>query len=144
MTRRPPRSTRTDTRFPYTTLFRSSPACCTPCEASAMSSRTPRREDGTMKDEAPGWHYRRSLASRVALLTTIAVAVTVGMVALGAYITVRVQMQQTLDASLLERAERAADGALVELTAAYQYPSWTSEERAVGKGCVRPFISRWA
>ncbi|HEY9563753.1 MAG TPA: HAMP domain-containing protein, partial [Nocardioides sp.] len=78
-----------------------------------------------MKDEAPGWHYRRSLASRVALLTTIAVAVTVGMVALGAYITVRVQMQQTLDASLLERAERAADGALVELTAEYQYPSWT-------------------
>src|SRR3546814_6152185 len=26
MTRRPPRSTRTDTLFPYTTLFRSSPA----------------------------------------------------------------------------------------------------------------------
>src|SRR3546814_12030708 len=25
MTRRPPRSTRTDTRFPYTTLFRSKP-----------------------------------------------------------------------------------------------------------------------
>src|SRR3546814_20692044 len=78
-----------------------------------------------MRDGAPGWHERRSLASRVALLTTIAVAVTVGMVALGAYITVRVQMQQTPDASLLERAERAADGALVELTAEYQYPSWT-------------------
>src|SRR3546814_4829483 len=31
MTRRPPRSTRTDTLFPYTTLFRSlvwSPSCC--------------------------------------------------------------------------------------------------------------------
>src|SRR3546814_13298510 len=27
MTRRPPRSTRTDTRFPYTTLFRSVPRC---------------------------------------------------------------------------------------------------------------------
>src|SRR3546814_3261957 len=27
MIRRPPRSTRTDTLFPYTTLFRSSPAC---------------------------------------------------------------------------------------------------------------------
>src|SRR3546814_10124771 len=28
MRRRPPRSTRTDTLFPYTTLFRSSPAAC--------------------------------------------------------------------------------------------------------------------
>ena len=30
------------------------------------------------------WHYRRSLASRVTLLTTIAVGVTVAFVALGA------------------------------------------------------------
>src|SRR3546814_2945754 len=28
MIRRPPRSTRTDTLFPYTTLFRSIPRCC--------------------------------------------------------------------------------------------------------------------
>src|SRR3546814_4550415 len=28
MIRRPPRSTRTDTLFPYTTLFRSAPAAC--------------------------------------------------------------------------------------------------------------------
>src|SRR3546814_1726900 len=37
MIRRPPRSTRTDTLFPYTTLFRScrstSPQCCTSCNA---------------------------------------------------------------------------------------------------------------
>src|SRR3546814_17067299 len=30
MIRRPPRSTRTDTLFPYTTLFRSHAACCRP------------------------------------------------------------------------------------------------------------------
>ena len=54
-----------------------------------------------MRQEPSGWHYRRSLASRVTLLTTLAVALTVGMVALGAYITVRVQMQATLDASLI-------------------------------------------
>src|SRR3546814_10361585 len=29
MIRRPPRSTRTDTLFPYTTLFRSTASCCT-------------------------------------------------------------------------------------------------------------------
>src|SRR3546814_1936442 len=31
MIRRPPRSTRTDTLFPYTTLFRSMPEHCPPC-----------------------------------------------------------------------------------------------------------------
>src|SRR3546814_6250384 len=31
MLRRPPRSTRTDTLFPYTTLFRSDPATCGAC-----------------------------------------------------------------------------------------------------------------
>src|SRR3546814_9763387 len=30
MIRRPPRSTRTDTLFPYTTLFRSAAGCCGP------------------------------------------------------------------------------------------------------------------
>ena len=54
------------------------------------------------------WHYRRSLASRVTLLTTIAVGVTVAFVAAGAYLTVRVQTQATLDDSLVERAATAS------------------------------------
>src|SRR3546814_9172072 len=43
MIRRPPRSTRTDTLFPYTTLFRSGlqgPAACRPC-ASNPGTRPP-------------------------------------------------------------------------------------------------------
>nr|WP_237447864.1 HAMP domain-containing sensor histidine kinase [Nocardioides flavescens] len=51
------------------------------------------------------WHYRRSLASRVTLLTTMAVGLAVTMVALGAYATVRLQLQSSLDASLTERAQ---------------------------------------
>ncbi|WP_395690177.1 sensor histidine kinase [Nocardioides sp.] len=54
------------------------------------------------------WHYRRSLASRVTLLTTIAVGVTVAFVALGAYLTVRMQLESTLDDSLVERASAAS------------------------------------
>ncbi|HYF73392.1 MAG TPA: HAMP domain-containing sensor histidine kinase [Nocardioides sp.] len=54
------------------------------------------------------WHYRRSLASRVTLLTTIAVGLTVAFVAAGAYLTVRMQMQATLDDSLLDRAHSAS------------------------------------
>lgn len=54
------------------------------------------------------WHYRRSLASRVTLLSTIAVGVTVAFVALSAYMTARMQLQSTLDQSLLNRAHKAA------------------------------------
>lgn len=80
------------------------------------------------------WHYRRSLASRVTLLTTMAVGLTVAMLALGAYITVRVQLQSTLDESLLERAHAAAQtDALAELTGGqYRLPPW-----ALGAGDVR-------
>ena len=71
------------------------------------------------------WHYRRSLASRVGLLTTIAVGITVAVLALGAYVTVRMQMQAAIDASLMDRADRAAKTpALSELTRDYQIPSW--------------------
>ncbi|WP_110207737.1 HAMP domain-containing sensor histidine kinase [Nocardioides daejeonensis] len=70
------------------------------------------------------WHYKRSLASRVTVLTTLAVGLTVAFVALGAYVTVRVQMQSTLDAALLDRAERAAQtSTLAELNRA-EFPSW--------------------
>ncbi len=73
-----------------------------------------------------------SLATRVTLLTTLAVGLSVAVVALAVYLTVRVQMQSTLDESLLERAERAArGGALSQLTTA-EVPSW-----ALGAADVR-------
>ena len=54
------------------------------------------------------WHYRRSLASRVILLTTMAVGLAVAFVAAAAYVTARIQMQHSLDNSLMERAHFAA------------------------------------
>src|SRR5687768_16974463 len=66
--------------------------------------------------EPSRWHYRRSLASRVTLLSTIAVALAVAFVALGAYVTVRMQLQSTLDESLLERAAQAADAGVLANT----------------------------
>ena len=59
-------------------------------------------------DQNGRWHYRRSLASRVTLLTTMAVALSVTIVALGAFITVRMQLQSSLDDSLVERARSAS------------------------------------
>ncbi len=58
------------------------------------------------------WHYRRSLASRVTVLTTLAAGATVLLLAAGAYITVRMQLQSTLDDSLLQRARTTPAEAL--------------------------------
>jgi len=79
------------------------------------------------------WHYRRSLASRVTLLTTIAVGIAVAFVAMGAYVTVRMQLQSTLDQSLVARAHAAASSdALSRITDNYKLPSW-----ALGASDVR-------
>lgn len=78
------------------------------------------------------WHYRRSLASRVILLTTIAVGLSVALVAVGAYFTARVQMQSALDSSLLDRANKAArSNTLLEASSA-GIPPW-----ALGAADVR-------
>jgi two-component system, OmpR family, sensor histidine kinase MprB len=72
-----------------------------------------------------GWHYRRSLASRVTLLATIAVALAVSLVSVGAYVTVRQQLQESLDRQLVDRARAAADYEFVgQLTEALDFPTW--------------------
>lgn len=69
-------------------------------------------------------HYKRSLASRVTLLATVAVAASVALVALAAYLTVRQQLQSTMDESLRLRATNAArTSTLAELTR-HEFPPW--------------------
>ncbi len=63
------------------------------------------------------WHYRRSLASRVAVLTTVALGVSIAILSLTAYVVMRQQLMSSLDQSLLNRAHRATTvSALSELT----------------------------
>ena len=70
------------------------------------------------------WHYRRSLASRVAVLTTVAVGVAIAFMALSAFVVMRMQLQSSLDESLLNRAHKAAQfTALSEITR-NDVPSW--------------------
>lgn len=69
-------------------------------------------------------HYRRSLASRVALLTTMAVGVAIAFMAAGAFLTVRMQLQSSLDDSLLDRASRAASSAALAEMTAREVPPW--------------------
>lgn len=84
------------------------------------------------------WHYRRSLASRVILLTTIAVGVAVAFVAASAFVTARMQMQSTLDDSLINRAKQASNSSVLPIARDYKLPSW-----ALGAADVRiGFVTR--
>ena len=69
------------------------------------------------------WHYRRSLASRVTLLTTMAVGMAVTIVALGAFITVRNQLQSSLDDTLVDRANTASSQ-ISQITDGYTVPAF--------------------
>ena len=70
------------------------------------------------------WHYRRSLASRVALLTTMAVGASIAVMALGAFMVMRHQMQATLDESLLNRATQAAGSTALSEVTVRGAPAW--------------------
>ena len=92
----------------------------------------PTQRSGGQALQPPPWnewldhrrpHYRRSLASRVTLLTTMAVGLAVAFVALGAYATVRIQLINTLDNSLLERAHAAASSEALPELINFQLPS---------------------
>lgn len=71
-----------------------------------------------------GVHYRRSLASRVTLLSTLAVGFAVSLVALAAYATVRAQTMGALDESLKARAAAAAGSNALDVLAQEEIPSW--------------------
>lgn len=98
------------------------------------------------------WHYRRSLASRVTVLTAMAVGVAVAFVALAAFVSVRMQMQSTLDQSLLNRADQAVRSPTLSQATTRDVPSWMlgaadirvifiTEDRAVATADNGPTIS---
>jgi two-component system sensor histidine kinase MprB len=92
---------------------------------------------GSSTLDEPRWHYRRSLASRVILMTTMAVCFSVALVALGAYVTVKMSMESSLDSSLTDRAHRAASNTTLVTLTHDQVPSW-----ATGAADVRIFLVR--
>jgi len=70
------------------------------------------------------WHYRRSLASRVAVLTALALGASIAIMALTAFVVMRQQMMSSLDQSLLNRAHKAtAISTLSDLTVR-GFPPW--------------------
>lgn len=84
----------------------------------------PGGDDAATAGRRGAWRYRRSLASRVTLLTTIAVGLAVTGVAFAAYATVRMQTLQSLDDSLRSRAAQAAHTDTLEVLQRQQVPPW--------------------
>src|SRR3546814_6476868 len=68
MIRRPPRSTRTDTLFPYTTLFRSPASTDRPAQIRALSAMTGHsaicHSAICITPRAHGGHYRQTAAGK--------------------------------------------------------------------------------
>jgi two-component system sensor histidine kinase MprB len=87
--------------------------------------------------DEPKWHYRRSLASRVILMTTMAVCFAVALVALGAYVTVKMSLQHSLDDSLLDRAAKSSQSLSLDQLQQEAVPSWET-----GAADVRVFVVR--
>src|SRR3546814_7268301 len=58
MIRRPPRSTRTDTLFPYTTLFRSLLSAGSSDRQAGPDPELPRQGHGRDPEHSPWWHLR--------------------------------------------------------------------------------------
>src|SRR3546814_12988655 len=108
MIRRPPRSTRTDTLFPYTTLFRS------PGQTDQVGPVFPNQIDF---DPAPGNLIELSVARLAVDAPQLRAA----------------DVRQTGAESVAQEPEQAENCVGIR-----------SEERRVGKECVRPFRSRWA
>jgi two-component system sensor histidine kinase MprB len=90
---------------------------------TASTSATP--SEAAVGPRGPGpWRYRRSLASRVTLLTTIAVGIAVTGVAFAAYATVRMQSLDALDESLRSRAAQAAHTDTLQELQRQAIPPW--------------------
>ena len=70
------------------------------------------------------WHYRRSLASRVAVLTTVALGLSIAVMAFTAFVVMRQQMMSSLDQSLLNRAHRATAYTTLSEVTAKGAPAW--------------------
>ena len=70
------------------------------------------------------WHYRRSLASRVAVLTTLALGAAIAIMALTAFVVMRQQLMSSLDQSLLNRAHKAAAFTTLSKITARGAPAW--------------------
>src|SRR3546814_17233439 len=133
MIRRPPRSTRTDTLFPYTTLFRSSLASIFFGSVAAINQKSIKRLLAYSSINNIGF-----------ALVGLAAGTPEGVSSVLVYMTVYIVM--TLGSFMVVIRMRDEEGRQIETIASLSGMSKTrrSEERRVGKECVSTCRSRWS
>src|SRR3546814_12488714 len=131
MMRRPPRTTRTDTLFPYTTLFRAAEH-----EVAEAYMRRPREQvdhgEGSERNDPDDRHgddppFAQPFAETVQ--------------GRAAQTAERVPAHQKADEEQQGRAQQDADGCIEETPEGRKQ---RTEERRVGKECVSKCRSRWS
>lgn len=75
--------------------------------------------------ERAGLLPRVSLASRVTLLTSLAVGLTLAVASVAVYLTLRSELSGSLDDSLLERARTTAETTALASRVDREFPQWT-------------------
>src|SRR3546814_16433988 len=125
MLRRPPRSTRTDTLFPYTSLFRSS---------EIALARLPAGPPEAESDEGGG---------ELGALLDFPLKFRLGRLAVDEIALGEPVLGQAARFSLTGDAQRGDDGTLATSLALKRIDG-RSEERRVGKECVSTCSSRWS
>src|SRR3546814_19444702 len=115
MIRRPPRSTRTDTLFPYTTLFRS---------FAFVTKRFGTRDGGGLPGTGFGCRFRRGRKTMTAgTLTRADIAARINQ----QIVLSRNESATIVESILSHMSDARAGGQNVQ--------SWRTEERPVGKVC---------
>src|SRR3546814_20862391 len=127
MIRRPPRSTRTDTLFPYTTLFRSA-----------------QQDDGRNRSSSLSFPTRFGPAQKT-LETTAGRVANAGAKAAGVSTAKAVYTVPTNSTLMGSVAMTALIGRVpIDGTVNDPYPFKRSEERRVGKEWLSPCRTRWS
>src|SRR3546814_15324362 len=140
MIRRPPRSTRTDTLFPYTTLFRSLAWTTLSVDDSGGTARDIRNditnfEFSTPKAVQETTGIDKSAMERLLLLADFSITLN----------GVFNPTATTSSHAVLKTVGSTSVARTVSITVSGQsLPNERSEERRVGKECVTSCRSRWA
>src|SRR3546814_20419437 len=122
MIRRPPRSTRTDTLFPYTTLFRAKVTA----RADLEAARADYEAAAAQAAGASGAAEAAGVSGRfISVRSPISGRVTAAPALLGSYVSAETELFRIADPSVAQAEV-----------------SVRSEERRVGKECVRQCRSR--
>src|SRR3546814_12202589 len=127
MIRRPPRSTRTDTLFPYTTLFRSLPICYYGARYGV---------DMDLLTRGAGFGYLGSTITSAVYASFTFILFAIEAVILSAALQLCFGIPLPIG--------HIISAPVVVPIAAYGFRRLRSEERRVGKECVRRWRSRWS